>query len=254
MISIKTPEEIEKMRRAGELVARVLDQAHEMVAPGVTPRALDKAAQSIIESAGAKPAFLGYKGYPATLCVSVDSEVVHGIPGDTPLVEGQIVSVDVGAIVNGYYGDSARTFAVGEISDDARNLMKVTQDALAAGIEAARAGNRVGAIGAAVSAVAEAEGMGVVRALTGHGIGTEMHEPPQIPNYGSVNEGEMIEEGMIFAIEPMLNLGGYEVNFLEDGWTVQTKDGSLSAHFEHTVAVLSSGPEILTVQAQVAHG
>ena len=254
MISIRTAEEIEKMRRSGELVARVLDLVHEMVVPNVTPAELNKAAQTLIESEGATPAFLGYRGYPATLCVSVDSEVVHGIPGDKPLAEGQIVSVDVGAILDGYYGDSARTFAVGQVSDEALGLMKVTQDALASGIDVARAGNRIGAIGEAVSAVASAGGASVVRALTGHGIGTEMHEPPQIPNYGSADEGEMIENGMIFAIEPMLNLGTHEVDFLDDGWTVRTKDGSLSAHFEHTIAVTASGPDILTVPAQVTHG
>lgn len=254
MISIRTPEEIEKMRCAGELVARVLDLVADMVVPGVTPLELDKAAQSLIEGEGAKPAFLGYRGYPATLCVSVDSEVVHGIPGEKPLASGEIVSVDVGTILDGYFGDSARTFAVGQVSDSAMKLMSVTQEALAAGIEAAVAGNRIGAIGAAVSTVAESGGVSVVRALTGHGIGTEMHEPPQIPNYGSANEGEMIEDGMIFAIEPMLNLGTYEVDFLDDGWTVRTKDGELSAHFEHTVAVTAAGPDILTVPVHVTHG
>jgi len=254
MISLRTSDEILKMRRAGELVGRVLDRMGEMATAGVSTKELDTEARGIIESDGGKPAFLGYRGYPATLCVSINDEVVHGIPGARKLEDGMIVSIDVGSVVDGYYGDSARTFAVGEISDDVQRLLDITQEALAAGINAARPGNRVGAIGAAVSHVAERENLGVVRALTGHGIGTQMHESPQIPNFGSADDGEHIEAGMVFAIEPMLNLGGHDVDFMPDGWTVKTKDGSYSAHFEHTVAVTNDGPEILTKAVRVSHG
>jgi len=254
VIPVRTNAEIEKLRRAGELVARVLDHVEDLIGPGVTTLELDTAAREFIEAEGARPAFLGYHGYPATLCVSIDDEVVHGIPGDREIRDGMIVSVDVGVILAGYYGDAARTFAVGEIPAEAQRLMQVTQEALAAGIHAVRPGKRIGAIGAAVSAVAEAAGFGVVRALTGHGIGTQMHEPPQIPNFGSPDEGEEIGVGMTFAIEPMLNAGGYEVKFMPDGWTVKTKDGSLSAHFEHTVSVTEGEPEILTRTVRVAHG
>lgn len=254
MIAIRTAEEIEKMRKAGEMVGRVLDHMETLVAPGISTSELDHEARELIEREGGRPAFLGYRGYPATLCVSIDDEVVHGIPGSRVLSDGMIVSIDVGTVVNGYYGDGARTFPVGTISAEAERLLSATREALAAGIDAARPGNRVGAIGAAVSRVARREKLGVVRALTGHGIGTEMHESPQIPNFGSADEGERIESGMVFAIEPMLNLGGYEVEFLADGWTVRTKDGSLSAHFEHTVAVTTHGPEILTRSVALSHG
>lgn len=254
MIAIRTPRELDKLRRAGEMVGRVLDRMEALVVPGVSTSELDLEARQLIEREGGRPAFLGYRGYPATLCVSIDDEVVHGIPGKRRLEDGMIVSIDVGTVVDGYYGDGARTFPVGSISSEAQRLLDATREALAAGIDAARPGNRVGAIGAAVSKVARREKLGVVRALTGHGIGVEMHEPPQIPNFGSPEEGEPIESGMVLAIEPMLNLGGHEVEFLSDGWTVRTKDGSLSAHFEHTVAVTPSGPEILTRSVALSHG
>ena len=254
MIAIRTPRELDKLRRAGEMVGRVLDRMEALVVPGVSTSELDLEARQLIEREGGRPAFLGYRGYPATLCVSIDHEVVHGIPGKRRLEDGMIVSIDVGTVVDGYYGDGARTFPVGSISSEAQRLLDATREALAAGIDAARPGNRVGAIGAAVSKVARREKLGVVRALTGHGIGVEMHEPPQIPNFGSPEEGEPIESGMVLAIEPMLNLGGHEVEFLSDGWTVRTKDGSLSAHFEHTVAVTPSGPEILTRSVALSHG
>jgi methionyl aminopeptidase len=254
MIALRTSDEIRKMRRAGELVGRVLDRMGEMTTAGISTKELDTEAHEIILSEGGKPAFLGYRGYPATLCVSINDEVVHGIPGVRKLENGMIVSIDVGTVLDGYYGDSARTFAVGEIPEDVHRLLDITQEALAAGINVARPGNRVGAIGAAVSHVAERENLGVVRALTGHGIGTQMHESPQIPNFGSPDEGDRIEAGMVFAIEPMLNLGGHDVEFLPDGWTVKTKDGSFSAHFEHTVAVTDDGPDILTKAVRVSHG
>jgi methionyl aminopeptidase len=254
VIAIRTPRELDKLRRAGEMVGRVLDRMEALVVPGVSTSELDLEARQLIEREGGRPAFLGYRGYPATLCVSIDDEVVHGIPGKRRLEDGMIVSIDVGTVVDGYYGDGARTFPVGSISSEAQRLLDATREALAAGIDAARPGNRVGAIGAAVSKVARREKLGVVRALTGHGIGVEMHEPPQIPNFGSPEEGEPIESGMVLAIEPMLNLGGHEVEFLSDGWTVRTKDGSLSAHFEHTVAVTPSGPEILTRSVALSHG
>jgi methionyl aminopeptidase len=254
MIAIRRPDEVDKLRRAGDLVARTLELVESRLAPGVTTGELDTWARELIESEGGRPAFLGYHGYPATLCVSIDDEVVHGIPGKRVVREGMIVSVDVGAVVEGYYGDSARTFAVGSITPEAQKLLDVTRRALTAGIDAARPGQRVGAIGAAVSAVAEKAGFGVVRALTGHGIGTSMHEPPQIPNFGSADEGDEIAAGMVFAIEPMLNAGDYRVTFMPDGWTVKTKDGSLSAHFEHTVVVTNGAPEVLTQPARVAHG
>lgn len=255
MIPLRTPQELEKMRRAGEMVGRVLDHMETLMSPGISTAQLDLEARELIEREGGRPAFLGYRGYPATLCVSIDDEVVHGIPGDRRLREGMIVSIDVGTVVDGYYGDGARTFPVGVITSEARRLLEATREALFAGIDAARPGNRVGAIGAAVSRVARREKLGVVRALTGHGIGSEMHEPPQIPNFGSADEGESLKPGMVLAIEPMLNLGGHEVEFLSDGWTVRTKDGTLSAHFEHTVAVTDAGPEILTRSvAAVRHG
>jgi methionyl aminopeptidase len=235
-------------------VARTLDLVESRIAPGVTTGELDRWARELIESEGGQPAFLGYHGYPATLCVSIDDEVVHGIPGKRVVREGMIVSVDVGAIVDGYYGDSARTFAIGKVSAQAERLLEVTRKALDSGIAAARPGHRIGAIGAAVSAVAEGAGFGVVRALTGHGIGTAMHEPPQIPNFGSADLGDPIEPGMVLAIEPMLNAGDYRVTFMPDGWTVKTKDGSLSAHFEHTVVVTEGMPDVLTLPARVAHG
>jgi methionyl aminopeptidase len=254
MIAVRGPEEIEKLRRAGDLVARTLDLVESRIAPGVTTGELDTLAREWIESEGGRPAFLGYHGYPATLCVSIDDEVVHGIPGKRLIRDGMIVSVDVGAVVEGYYGDSARTVPVGTVPPEAQRLLDVTRQALAEGIAAARPGRRVGAIGAAVSAVAKKAGFGVVRALTGHGIGTAMHEPPQIPNFGSAEEGDEIKAGMVFAIEPMLNAGDYRVEFMPDGWTVKTKDGSLSAHFEHTIVVTNGAPEVLTLPARVAHG
>jgi methionyl aminopeptidase len=246
MIQYKSSRQIERIRKAGRIVAEVLDLICENVKPGVTTGELDRIAVEHLRRNGARPAFLGYQGFPANICVSIDEQVVHGIPGDKKLVEGQIVSVDVGAFIDGYFGDSARTFAVGSISEEAERLLRITAEALHKGIEKCAAGNRLGDLSAAIQSYVEAEGFSVVRDLVGHGIGTKMHEEPQVPNFGEAGTGMELKEGLVVAIEPMINAGGFEVRVLSDGWTVVTADGSLSAHFEHTVAVTSDGPEILT--------
>jgi methionyl aminopeptidase len=247
MIVVKTHAQIDKMRQAGILVAQTLDLMERLAKPGIRTIDLDAAAEEFILSKGAVPAFKGYMGYPATLCVSIDDEVVHGIPSDRSLKEGQIVSVDVGVNLDGWYGDAARTLCIGEVSADAKRLLDVTKEALKRGISQAKAGNRLGDISAAVQTYAEEHGYSVVRELVGHGIGQRMHEEPQVPNFGRAHTGPELKAGMVLAIEPMLNVGGCEVSFDADKWTVRTADGSLSAHFEHTVAITESGPEILTV-------
>jgi methionyl aminopeptidase len=236
------------MREAGRVTARALRAVGEAVVPGVTTRELDDVAVAVLKAAGAKPAFLDYQGYPATICASRNSEIVHGIPGKTKLREGDIISIDMGAIVDGYFGDSARTFAVGTVSDEAARLMEVTRLSLEAGIAAARPGGRLYDIGAAVQAVAEAAGFSVVREYVGHGIGRQMHADPQVPNYGTAGKGPTLLPGMVLAIEPMVNAGTAAVRQLPDGWTVVTADGALSAHFEHTVAITANGPVVLTVE------
>jgi len=247
MIVVKTLAQIDKMRQAGILVAQTLDLMERLAKPGVRTIDLDAAAEEFILSKGAIPAFKGYMGYPATLCVSVNDEVVHGIPSDRKLEEGQIVSVDVGVNCDGWYGDAARTLCIGSVSPEAQRLLDVTKEALKRGIAQAKAGNRLGDISAAVQKYAEEHGYSVVRELVGHGIGQRMHEEPQVPNFGRANTGPELKAGMVLAIEPMLNVGGCEVSFDSDKWTVRTADGSLSAHFEHTVAITENGPEILTV-------
>lgn len=247
MIVVKTRAQIDKMRQAGILVAQTLDLMERLAKPGIRTIDLDAAAEEFILSKGAVPAFKGYMGYPATLCVSIDDEVVHGIPSDRRLTEGQIVSVDVGVNLDGWYGDAARTLCIGDVSADAKRLLDVTKEALKRGISQAKAGNRLGDISAAVQTYAEEHGYSVVRELVGHGIGQRMHEEPQVPNFGRAHTGPELKAGMVLAIEPMLNVGGCEVSFDADKWTVRTADGSLSAHFEHTVAITESGPEILTV-------
>lgn len=247
MIVVKTHAQIDKMRQAGILVAQTLDLMERLAKPGIRTIELDAAAEEFILSKGAVPAFKGYMGYPATLCVSIDDEVVHGIPSDRSLKEGQIVSVDVGVNLDGWYGDAARTLCIGSVSADAKRLLEVTQEALKRGISQAKAGNRLGDISAAVQTYAEEHGYSVVRELVGHGIGQRMHEEPQVPNFGRAHTGPELKAGMVLAIEPMLNVGGCEVSFDADKWTVRTADGSLSAHFEHTVAITERGPEILTV-------
>lgn len=248
MITLKSPREIEIMTRAGRIVAETLALMRTTVAAGMTTEDLDAVAEEFIRShAGATPSFKGLYGFPKTLCTSIDMEIVHGIPSDRRvLAEGSIVSVDVGVQLEGLHADSATTIPVGEIGADAQRLMNVTQDSLAAGIAQARVGNHVGDIGHAVQAVAEAAGFGVVRELVGHGIGTRFHEEPQVPNYGSPHRGPRLLEGMTLAIEPMITIGSPATKTLSDKWTVVTADGSLSAHFEHTVAITAAGPRILT--------
>lgn len=247
MIIRKSPSEIEVMREAGRISALALRVAGEAVRPGISTLELDRIAEEAIRAAGAVPAFLGYHGYPATLCTSVNSQVVHGIPSRSVVLrEGDIVSVDVGAIVDGYYGDNANTFMVGEVSDAARELIAKTTESLHAGIAHCVAGERLHDIGAAVQAVAEGAGLGVVREYVGHGIGRSMHEDPNVPNFGKPGTGARLEVGMVLAVEPMINAGGAEVRSLPDGWTVVTQDGSLSAHVEHTIAITEDGPLILT--------
>ncbi|MBU1318047.1 MAG: type I methionyl aminopeptidase [candidate division Zixibacteria bacterium] len=247
MIELKTEAEIEKMRVAAQIVARALDLIGEQIRPGITTGELDEIADGFIRSKGAVPAFLGYQDYPKSICVSIDDEVVHGIPSRKRVIrKGQIVSVDIGSLIDGFNGDSARTFAVGDIPEESRRLLDVTSQSLRDGIAKARAGNRLGDISNAVQVRAEGAGFSVVRDLVGHGIGRAMHEEPQIPNYGSPGTGVLLKAGMVLAIEPMVNAGGYNVKTKPDGWTIVTADGSLSAHFEHTIAVTEAEPEVLT--------
>jgi len=247
MIVVKTMPQIEMMRRAGDLVARTLDLVEQTARPGMTTAELDRIAEEFIRASGAEPAFKGYLDYPASLCVSIDDEVVHGIPGKRVLREGQIASIDVGVRLDGWYADAARTLTIGSIVPEARRLLAATREALQHGIQQARAGNRIGDISAAVQTFAEEKGYSVVRDLVGHGIGQKMHEEPQVPNFGTPHTGVELRAGMVIAIEPMINAGGASIKFDADKWTVRTVDGSLSAHFEHTVAVTANGPDILTV-------
>lgn len=246
MIVLKTADQIEVMARAGRVVARTLDMVGKTIRAGMTTGELDRLIEDFIRSEGAIPAFKGYQGFPASACISIDDEVVHGIPGKRVIREGSIVSVDIGSIVDDFYGDSARTFGIGEISTDKQRLMEWTLKALHAGIDKARKGNKLGAVSSAIQQVAESQGYGVVRQLVGHGIGRAMHEEPQVPNFGSPDEGPVLEVGMVIAIEPMINMGTHEVKTLPDGWTVVTADGRPSAHFEHTIAVGTDAPRILT--------
>lgn len=249
MIVRKSAAEIEIMREAGRISARALRLVGEAVRPGVTTLELDEVAEEAIVAAGAVPAFKGYHGFPATLCTSLNDQVVHGIPSNAcTLAEGDIVSVDVGAIFEGYYGDNAATFPVGHVSTEATRLLETTERSLQAGIAACVVGGHLFDIGAAVQSVAEGGGFGVVREYVGHGIGSAMHEDPNVPNYGVAGTGTLLRSGMVFAIEPMINAGGFAVDALPDGWTVVTRDGSLSAHFEHTVAITEDGPLVLTCE------
>jgi methionyl aminopeptidase len=246
MVYLRDRIEIDAIREAARIVGRTLKMLESHVRPGVTTGELDRLAEAYIRSQGAEPAFKGYRGFPASICPSLNDEVVHAIPGDTELHDGDIISLDVGARKGGYYGDAAVTLPVGTIDERSRELLDVTRAALEAGIAQARPGNRVGDIGHAVQAYAESHGFSVVRSLVGHGIGREMHEEPQVPNYGPPARGPRLLAGQVLAIEPMVNIGGPDVVTRDDGWTVVTRDGSRSAHFEHTVAIGPDGPEILS--------
>jgi methionyl aminopeptidase len=248
MITLKSAHEIDQMRRAGAVVARILQDMAEMVAPGITTWDLDRLAESRIRELGAKPAFKGYHGFPACVCISVNEEVVHGIPSKKKVLkEGDIVGVDFGVSLDGWFGDSARTIPVGKVAPEARKLLEVTQKSLELGIAQAREGNRIFDIGHVIQNYVEGFGYGVVREFVGHGIGRALHEEPQVPNYGPRGKGLALKAGMVLAIEPMINAGSPEVKVLADGWTAVTKDRSLSAHFEHTVAITPDGPSVLTV-------
>ena len=247
-ITIKSPQEMKAMYLAGQAVGATLSVLQEAVRPGIKTRELDAIADRQIKKQGGKPAFKGYRGFPATICTSINEEIVHGIPGDRVVQEGDLVKMDVGAVVDGFIGDAAITVGAGKISDDAKDLIEVTRLSLEEGIRAAREGARVGDIGAAIQSFAEARGYSVVREYVGHGIGRFLHEEPQIPNYGPADRGPLLRRGMTIAIEPMVNIGAWRTRLLGDQWTVVTADGSLSAHFEHTIAITDGDPEILTAQ------
>lgn len=248
MIIIKSPAEIEKIRAASRIVAEVLEGVKSLVKAGVNTAEIEQYADNRIRARGAIPAFKGYRGYPSSVCISMNEQVVHGIPSKNRTIkDGDIVSVDIGVLLNGFYGDAAMTCEVGAVPPEAGRLVKVTEEALYEGISRAVAGNRVHDISAAIQRHVEKNGFSVVRAFVGHGIGRSLHEEPQIPNFGKAGQGARLREGMTLAIEPMVNAGGSEVMILSDGWTAVTSDHSLSAHFEHTVAVTRNGPEILTI-------
>jgi len=247
MIIIKSPREIEQLRRSNAIVAEVFEKLKGMIAPGITTKELDQVAEDYILSKGGRPAFKGYRGFPATLCISINEEVVHGIPGQRRLKEGDIVSIDVGVNFGGYFGDSAITLPVGEVDPESKRLLDVTKKALTIGIEKAKIGNRLFDISYAIQRWVESRGFSVVRDFVGHGIGKDLHEEPQIPNFGSPHQGPRLEKGMVFALEPMVNEGTYEVRVLSDGWTVVTADGKRSAHFEHTISITDDGVEILSI-------
>lgn len=247
MVQLKSPEEIEIMRKANSIVAEVLSEMKELVKPGITTGELDEQAEQIIINRGAIPAFKGYGGFPSTLCTSINDEVVHGIPSkERRLKEGDIIGIDCGTCIDGFFGDSAITIAVGKISEEATRLMTATKESLLQAIEKARVGNRLSDISHAVQKHVEKFGYSAVKSFVGHGIGRNLHENPQIPNYGSPGKGLRLQAGMVFAIEPMINCGNSDVVVMSDGWTAKTKDGSLSAHFEHSVAITESGPYILS--------
>ena len=248
MITLRTKAEIEKIRRAGQIVASVLKDLRGMAAAGVTARALDRYAESKIRAAGAVPTFKGYRGFPASICISFNEEVVHGIPSDRKLKAGDIVGIDCGATLDGYVGDAAVTVPVGRVDESLLRLIRVAEESLQRAIEQARVGNRLFDVSYAVQSYAEARGYSVVRDFCGHGVGTKMHEDPQVPNFGKPGTGIKLRPGLVLAIEPMINFGSYEVEVQDDGWTVVTRDRRPSAHFEHTVAVTAEGPMILTAE------
>lgn len=246
MIVKKTPEQIDKMAAAGAILVRTLELVERKIRPGVTTKELDTAAEKFIRSQGATPAFKGYRGFPGSLCLSPNSMVVHGIPGSYTLRKGDILSVDCGVVLDGWVADAARTFPVGSISPTARKLLDTTERSLLHAAEQCRVGNRLGDVSHAVQAVVEADGLSVVRSLVGHGIGRDMHEDPQIPNYGPPGKGTPLEAGMVFAVEPMVTVGRHAVRMADDHWAIYSQDGSLAAHFEFTIAVTADGPRILT--------
>ncbi|HPG39499.1 MAG TPA: type I methionyl aminopeptidase [bacterium] len=246
MIHIRNSQEIKLLRKSAQIVAMALQMIESRIQPGVTTGELNMVIEDFILSHNARPAFKGFHGYPASSCISIDDQVVHGIPGNRKLQNGELVSIDIGVELDGYFGDAAKTFPVGQVSAEKKRLMQVTQESLYIGIEAAREGNRLSDIGYAIQSYVEAAGFSVVRDLVGHGIGQEMHEDPQIPNYGDPHQGPRLKPGMVFAIEPMVNMGKYEVRTLADEWTVVTVDGLPSAHFEHDIVISSHKAEILS--------
>jgi len=247
MIELKTEREIEIVRNNGKILAKTLRLLEESIQPGIKTIELDQLAEDFIEKQGAKPAFKGYRGFPSSICISIDEEVVHGIPGERVIQEGQIVSVDAGVFKDGYYADAAFTHPVGEVTKEAQRLIEVTEQALKIAIESMQEGRYLSDISYAIQSWVEKEGFSVVRDLVGHGIGKRMHEDPQIPNFGDPGQGVTLKRGMVLAIEPMVNVGSYEIYTKEDQWTIVTRDGSLSAHFEHTIAVTENGAKVLTV-------
>jgi methionyl aminopeptidase len=253
-VVLKTAGEIELMDAANRIVLQVIEGVGERIAPGVTPRELDRFAEATIRAAGAVPAFLHYRGYPATLCISVNDVIVHGIPNDVPFVEGDIVGIDCGVVYKGYFGDAARTFAVGQVGEEARRLLEVTEEALRLAVAQVKPGGRLSDIGSAVQRHAEQNGFSVVRDFSGHGIGTSLHEDPQVPNFGDAGRGPKLRPGMVLAIEPMVNVGTPNVRVDADGWTARTADGSLSAHFEFSVAVTPSGARVLGLGEPAGRG
>lgn len=253
MISIRSEREIQAMRKAGRITAQARALAGSMVAPGVTTHEIDTAVRRFIESHGAKPSFLGYAGYPGSACISVNDEVIHGIPGGRKLEEGDIVSIDVGAYIGGFHGDCAATYACGKISPEAQKLIDVTQQSFWKGIQMARKGCRVSDIGHEIQKYVEENGFSVVRDYVGHGVGAKLHEPPEIRNYGPAGHGPRLVPGMTLAVEPMVNAGDWQVRVLSDGWTVKTLDGSLAAHYENTILITEGDPEILTVTEDGAY-
>lgn len=253
MISLKSPREIEAMRRAGRITAQARALAGSMVAPGVTTLEIDKAVRRFIESQGAKPSFLGYGGFPGSACISVNEEVIHGIPGPRKLREGDIVSIDVGAFIGGFHGDCAATYPCGEISAEAKRLIEITQQSFWEGIRYARQGCRVSDISHAVQQYVEANGCSVVRDFIGHGVGAKLHEAPEVPNFGPAGHGPRLLPGMTLAVEPMVNAGDWRVKVLKDGWTTVSLDGSLTAHYENTILITENGPEVLTVTEDGAY-
>jgi methionyl aminopeptidase len=251
LISLKSSREIELMRRAGKLTAAARKLAGEMVAPGVTTREIDHAVRDFIRAHGAEPSFLNYNGFSGSACISINDEVIHGIPGRRVLQDGDIVSIDVGAYLDGFHGDCAATFACGTVSDEAKHLIAVTEQSFWAGMQFARAGQRISDISSAVQKYVESNGCSVVREYVGHGVGAKLHEAPEVPNYGLPGRGARLQPGMTLAVEPMVNLGDWRIHILPDGWTVKTNDESLSAHYENSILITDGEPEILTVPGEL---